>query len=165
MRHNRDMPEANQPSPYGKRPAWNEYFMRLAREVSSRATCDRKHVGCAIVDDENAIVATGYNGSPPGMPHCDDVGHDMFKDHCVRTTHAEVNAVAQAARRGISLRNARAYINTFPCWPCFKVLVTAGIRVVYFDDEYRRDERVENAAKEMGVVLYGPKAWRTDPPL
>lgn len=89
----------------------------------------------------------------------------MFKDHCVRTTHAEVNAIAQAARRGVSTRHASAYINTFPCWNCFKVLATAGIEKVYFDDEYRRDERVESAAKDMGITLIGPNAWKSAAPL
>lgn len=124
------------------RESWDRYFMRIAHEVSSRATCDRKHVGCVLVR-ERRIVATGYNGSVPGAPHCDDAGHDMDEGgHCVRTVHAETNAVAQAARFGTPLDGAIAYVNTFPCWPCFKVLVLAGIRVIVYDAEYRRDERV-----------------------
>lgn len=140
--------------------------MHLAHEVSTRATCDRKHVGCVIVDDEKSIIATGYNGSPPGLDHCDEVGHDMVEGHCVRTSHAETNAIAQAARRGISIRGATAYINTFPCWNCFKMLAMSGIKRIVFDDMYRRDERVTAAAKRMQIVLDGPDVWKTGvPPL
>lgn len=146
------------------RPGWDHYFMKLAHDVSSRGTCDRKRVGAVVVVDSH-IVATGYNGSIPGLAHCDDVGHDMEDGHCVRTMHAEANAVAQAALLGRSLKDAAIYCNTFPCWPCFKLLVSAGVRSVYYDEEYRIDERV-NAAVEAshryvpgGYKLMGPKQW------
>ena len=142
-----------------KRAGWPEYFMKIAHEVATRATCDRKHVGCVLVMHRH-IVATGYNGSPPGMPHCDDAGHDMVNGHCVRTIHAEVNAVAQAARYGVPLDGAQAFINTFPCWPCFKVLASVGIRSVFYDDEYRTDERVTACAEKLGITLIGPGLWR-----
>lgn len=133
--------------------------MQIAHAVSTRATCDRKHVGCVIAALDRSILATGYNGSPPGMPHCDDVGHDLINDHCVRTTHAEINAIAQAARRGTPLADAAIYINTFPCWNCMKVIATTGIRAIYFDDEYRMDERVIECAKVKSIALNGPKTW------
>lgn len=132
--------------------------MRIAHEVSSRATCDRKHVGCVIVIDKR-IVATGYNGSVPGAPHCDDVGHDMLNGHCVRTVHAEINAIAQAARAGIVTNRADVYVNTYPCWPCFKVLALAGVSRIFYDDEYRADERVRTAASSANIVLVGPREW------
>lgn len=131
---------------------WPDYFMNFAHAAALRATCDRKHVGCVLVL-ERRIIATGYNGSVPGAEHCDDVGHDMVGGHCVRTTHAEVNAVAQAARFGAATRGADCYVNTFPCWPCFKVLAGAGVLRVFYDDEYREDPRVKDAALVAGMTL------------
>lgn len=117
------------------RVPWDEYFMRQCDLIATRATCNRKHVGAVIVLD-NRILATGYNGSLPGLPHCDDIGHMMEDGHCVRTVHAEVNAVAQAAKAGVRLDGAVLYCNTFPCWNCFKVIVSAGIIGIVYDDEY-----------------------------
>lgn len=143
------------------RKPWENYFMDIAHVVAARSTCDRKHVGALIVLD-NRIIATGYNGSIPGAPHCDDVGHDLVQSmdadgklapNCVRTVHAEVNAVAQAARVGIPCMGATIYVNTFPCWTCMKVVVTAGVRRIVFDAEYRIDARVERAAMDAGVSL------------
>lgn len=142
------------------RPSWDSYFIRLAHEVSTRGTCDRKKVGCVLVLDRR-IISAGYNGSPPGMPHCDDtdVGHDMLNGNCVRTIHAEQNAITQAAKFGTPLQGASAYVNTFPCWNCMKVLVGAGIKEIYYDDEYRNDERVRECAEKLGIVLQGPTHW------
>lgn len=134
------------------RKSWDRYFADIANEVATRSTCDRKHVGCVLVVDRR-IVATGYNGSVPGQPHCDDAGHDMDEGHCVRTVHAEVNAVAQAARAGVPVKDATAYVNTYPCWPCLKVLLTAGVVGIVYEDEYRADPRVEEAARASGVLL------------
>lgn len=165
------------------RKSWHAYFMDLAQAASTRATCNRKHVGCVLVVDKR-VIATGYNGSIPGLPHCDDVGHDMHGQHCerckhpldgteprdhcdgvsgrvhmptggncVRTVHAEINAVAQAAVSGVSTKHAIAYVNTYPCWHCFKVLASVGVTAIYYDQEYRNDERVEAAAKEAGIRL------------
>jgi dCMP deaminase len=142
------------PSPplYPTRKTWPAYFIAIAHAASSRATCDRKHVGCVITRD-NRILVTGYNGSIPGAPHCDEVGHDMKDGHCVRTVHAEANAVAQAARYGVSLAETTAYINTFPCWACFKMLASAGVSCIVFDDDYREDPRVRDGAQQAGVSL------------
>lgn len=141
------------------RKSWPAYFIAIAHAVSTRATCDRKHVGCIITRD-NRIVVTGYNGSVPGAPHCDDVGHDMANvgadgkgGNCVRTVHAEANAVAQAARFGLGLEGTTAFINTFPCWPCFKLLASAGVKMVVFDDDYREDPRVRDGAQDAGVAI------------
>jgi dCMP deaminase len=142
------------PSPplYPPRKTWPAYFIGIAHAVASRATCNRKHVGCVITRD-NRILVTGYNGSIPGAPHCDDVGHDMKDGHCVRTVHAEANAVAQAARSGISLLGATVYVNTFPCWPCMKLLASAGVMIVCYDDDYREDERVRDGAVHAGIAI------------
>lgn len=136
-----------------ERADWDRYFMTIAHAVSTRATCDRKHVGCVVVL-ERRIVATGYNGSVPGAAHCDDVGHDMVDGHCARTVHAEANAVAQAARHGIKLAGAGVYVNTYPCWPCFKLLALAGVREVTYDDAYRNDPRVAEAAAQAGIKVW-----------
>jgi len=103
--------------------------------VATRATCDRLHCGCVLVKDKR-IISTGYNGSLPGVGHCDDVGHLMMNDHCVATEHAERNAVANAARAGVSTLGATAYITHNPCWDCLKHLVSAGITKVVFDEVY-----------------------------
>lgn len=135
------------------RKDWHSYFMDIAQVVATRATCDRKHVGAVLVKDRQ-IIATGYNGSIPGTEHCDDAGHLMEHDHCVRTVHAEVNAVAQAAREGHATKGTTLYCNTFPCWPCFKVIASAGVRAIIYDHKYRMDPKVEEFAKKAGIHLF-----------
>ncbi len=136
------------------RPSWDEYFAGIAAHAASRGTCDRKRVGCVLVADRS-VVSTGYNGAIAGLDNCDEVGHLMEDGHCVRTVHAEMNAIAQAAKRGTSVRGATAYTTASPCWPCFKVLANAGIvRVVYA--EFYRDARIFDAAKALGIELSGP---------
>lgn len=139
------------------RPSWDDYFIQLCHLVATRATCDRKHVGAVIVRDRR-ILATGYNGSPPGTPHCDDVGHDLVKladgsVNCVRTIHAEANAILQAARYGVSLQGTDLYTNTYPCWACAKMILGAGITRVVFDADYRMDARVNEAFVAKSVKL------------
>jgi dCMP deaminase len=143
------------------RTHWPNYFMQIAHAVSTRGTCDRKRVGCVLTLDHR-IVSTGYNGSIPGQPHCDDAGHDLVESigddgvarpNCVRTIHAEANAIVQAARYGVALEGATAYINTFPCWPCFRLLAAVGVRHVWYDDEYRPDARVKRAAELARITL------------
>jgi dCMP deaminase len=124
-----------------KRPGWAEYFMGIAREVSKRATCDRLHVGAVIVRGHN-ILATGYNGSVVGEPHCDEVGHDMEDGHCVRTVHAEANAICQAAKHGARIDGSALFTTAFPCWPCFRLALNAGVRAVVFGNIYRPDRRI-----------------------
>jgi len=96
------------------RASWDDYFMNIAREVSTRSTCDRKFVGSVIVRDKS-ILATGYNGSIRGLPHCDEEGHLMEDGHCVRTVHAEANAIVQAARHGARIDGATIYVTASPC--------------------------------------------------
>lgn len=143
------------------RVSWDRYFMDLAEAVSKRGTCDRKKVGAVLVVGKR-LVATGYNGALAGLPHCDEVGHDLVdtlgpdgvaRPNCVRTVHAEANAVAQAARHGVALDTATAYVNTYPCWPCFRLLASAGIARVVYADAYRPDERVQASARALGIVV------------
>ena len=125
--------------------------MNIAEQVATRSTCDRKHVGAVIVRDRT-ILSTGYNGSLRGAPHCDEAGHDMENGHCVRTVHAETNAVAQAAKHGIRIDSSEIYVTASPCLTCFKLLVNAGIVKVYYKEFYR-DERITEYAKQADIKL------------
>jgi dCMP deaminase len=116
------------------RPSWDEYFLKVAMLVSERATCPRMHCGCVLVKDKQ-ILSTGYNGSIPGDDHCDEAGCLIVDNHCVRTIHAEMNAILQCSQHGISTLNSIAYVTNMPCTNCAKSLITAGVReVVIFSD-------------------------------
>jgi dCMP deaminase len=112
--------------------------MKIAAAVSERSTCDRAMVGCVLVL-EKRILTTGFNGSPSGQPHCDEVGHLMVDGHCVRTIHAETNAIIQAALHGVSTKGCTCYVTHFPCINCAKVLINAGIVRLVYDVDYRKD--------------------------
>jgi dCMP deaminase len=133
------------------RPEWEEYYVQIAKAVATRATCNRKHVGAVIVRDQS-ILATGYNGSVKGTPHCDSHGHIMEDGHCVRTVHAEANAVAQAAKRGVSLEGGTAYVTCCPCRGCFQLLANAGVREIIYAESYR-NEAISQMALEAGVKV------------
>jgi dCMP deaminase len=133
------------------RTDWDSYFMEIAKVVSSRATCDRKHVGAVLVRDR-IILSTGYNGSIRGMPHCSEAGHMMEDGHCVATIHAEANAILQAARTGVSIEGATIYTTASPCWPCFKLIGNAGIRRIVYGEFYR-DARIFEIAERLGIDL------------
>ena len=143
-----------------KRLDWDTYFMRIAREVSGRSTCDRKHVGAVVVRDRT-ILSTGYNGSIAGMPHCDDAGHMIENEHCVATIHAEANAILQAAKNGVMIAGATIYVSASPCWNCFKMLANAGIRRIAYGEFYR-DQRVFDVANriEIEMVDLSESDWR-----
>ena len=141
------------------RPSWDEYFMRIVDMVGSRGTCDRGRIGCVITKN-NRIVTTGYVGSPLGSPHCDEVGHEMHtvknedgteSRHCIRTTHAEQNAICQAARYGISLDGGTLYLKMTPCYTCAKMIINAGIKKVVCAQDYHAGERSKEIFKEAGV--------------
>lgn len=134
-----------------KRADWNTYFMKIASVVATRSTCDRKYVGAVIVKDRT-ILSTGYNGSIRKLAHCDDAGHMIEGGHCVRTVHAEANAIAQAAKNGVKVDEAEIYITASPCWNCFKLLANAGIKKIFYGEFYR-DERIFKAAQELGIEL------------
>lgn len=142
-----------------KRPSWDEYFMSIADMVGTRATCDRGRSGCVIVKDKR-ILTTGYVGSPLGVVHCDDVGHEMHividmdgkeSRHCIRTTHAEQNAIVQAARIGVALSGATLYCKMTPCYVCAKLIITAGIKKVIAQKDYHAGDRSKEIFKEAMV--------------
>lgn len=133
------------------RASWDKYFMQIALDVSTRSTCDRKYVGAVIVRDK-MILSTGYNGSIRGLPHCDEVGHEMDNGHCVRTVHAEANAIVQAARTGSSIDGSDIYVTASPCYNCFKLIANSGIKRIFYGELYR-DERIKLHAKEAGIEL------------
>ncbi len=128
-----------------KRLGWHEYFMNVAHLISRRATCTRGHIGAVIVR-ENSILSTGYNGAPSGLPHCNDTNCRIYKsthpdgtteENCVNTIHAEINAIAQAAKHGVSIKDSDIYITASPCIHCLKVLINVGIKTIYYDKPYK----------------------------
>ncbi|MCA9562972.1 MAG: deaminase [Myxococcales bacterium] len=127
--------------------------MKQAYLYAERATCDRRHVGCVLVRD-NRLVSAGYNGSLAKLPHCDEAGHLFLDDRagCQRTSHAEANAIAQAARMGHSVDGAVAFVTTLPCLTCFKLLHMAGVQAIFYAEDYREGYTHELAA-EAGVEL------------
>jgi dCMP deaminase len=133
------------------RVSWEEYFMNIAQEVATRSTCNRKHIGAVIIRDKT-ILSTGYNGSIRGLPHCDEVGHEMENDHCVRTIHAEANAIVQAAKNGVAIDGGEIFITASPCYNCFKMIANSGIRKIFFGEFYR-DERIHNLSLKLGIEL------------
>lgn len=142
-----------------ERPSWSDYFMTLAHHVASRGTCTRAKVG-AVITRRHVILATGYNGSPSGWVHCTDEGCLIVNGHCVRTVHAERNAINQAAKAGVALDGASIYVTVPPCLRCFLDVVSAGIREVrYPRDEIPRSAQewaiVESWAKSYGIELRG----------
>jgi dCMP deaminase len=141
------------------RPSWDEYFSHLANLVGERGTCDRGHCG-ALVTKDRRIVSTGYAGSPSGTVHCDEVGHEMHTvthedgsvtKHCIRTTHAEQNAICQAARFGIALDGGTLYTKMAPCYACAKMIINAGIKRVVCSQDYQASARSKEIFQEAGV--------------
>lgn len=122
------------------RATWQEYFMNIAKIVSERSTCDRAYVGCVLVNNDNRIVSTGYNGSISGNPQCDEIGHTMRDGHCIATIHAEMNALLYCSKEGIAVKNSVCYVTHFPCLNCTKALIQAGISKIYYENGYRIDE-------------------------
>jgi len=143
------------------RPSWDDYFLEISRTVASRATCDRGRSGCVIVRDKQILV-TGYVGAPTGLPHCDDVGHQMKKlihengtvtQHCVRTVHAEQNAITQAAKLGISINNSTLYCKMTPCRTCAMLIINCGIKRVVCEKKYHAGTESEEMFKSAGVEI------------
>jgi len=143
------------------RPSWDEYFMEIANTVSKRATCNRGRSGCVIVKDRQILVS-GYVGSPVGLPHCDEVGHQMKKmlhedgsisEHCVRTVHAEQNAICQAAKRGIALEGSTLYCRMTPCRVCAMLIINCGIKRVVCEKKYHAGTESEEMFAKAGVEL------------
>jgi dCMP deaminase len=143
------------------RPSWDEYFMEVMEAISKRATCDRGRSGCVIVRNKQILV-TGYVGSPMGLPHCDEVGHQMKKmlnedgsisEHCVRTVHAEQNAVCQAAKLGVSIDGATVYCRMTPCRVCAMILINCGIKRIVCERKYHAGAESEEMFKKVGISV------------
>ena len=142
-----------------KRPSWDEYFLKIMAMVGSRGSCDRGRAGC-VITRENRIAATGYAGSPIGLPHCDEVGHEMHtvtysdgkqSQHCIRTTHAEQNAICEAARMGIALEGGTLYCKMTPCYTCAKMIINFGIKRVFCSFDYHASTRSMEIFKEANI--------------
>lgn len=146
--------------PY-QRPSWDDYFMEVANSIAKRATCDRGRSGCVIARHRQILV-TGYVGSPTGLPHCDDVGHQYKKvvhednkvtEHCVRTVHAEQNAICQAAKLGVSINGATLYCRMTPCRVCAMLIINCGVVRVVCERRYHAGEESEAMFRVAGVQL------------
>ncbi len=142
-----------------ERPSWDEYFMTIANDVASRATCIRRKIGAVIVKDKR-ILATGYNGVPAGISHCtnetcirsiNNIPSGERHELC-RGLHAEQNAIIQAAYHGVSINNADIYITNQPCSICTKMLINRGIKKYYYKDPYN-DKLAMDMIKEAGVEI------------
>ncbi len=143
------------------RPSWDEYFLGLMDEIGKRATCDRGRSGCIVVRDKQ-IVCTGYVGSPPGFPHCDEEGHLMkevvdedgtSRMHCMRTIHAEQNAICQAAKHGIPLKGSTLYCKMEPCRVCAMLIISVGITKVIAKKKYHAAQETRDMFRQAGVEL------------
>ncbi len=141
------------------RPTWDEYFINLIQTIGTRATCDRGRSGCVVVRDKR-ILTSGYVGSPIGTKHCDDVGHEMHSvihedgtqtRHCIRTAHAEQNAIANAARFGVALDGSTLYCKMTPCYACAKMIINAGIKRVVCEKDYHAGQRSKEIFREAGI--------------
>lgn len=130
-------------------PSWHKYFMDIARITAVRASCDRAQVGAVIVDEDRYIVATGYNGAPKGVQSCDEAGHSMVDGHCVRAVHAELNAITQAAARGVATKGCAIYCTHLPCLHCTKHILQAGIHQIYYATAYKEDSVESKLARDM----------------
>ena len=151
------MPEAE----HQVRPSWDEYFIGITHAVAARATCDRGKSGAVLVKNK-FILSTGYVGAPMGLEHCDEAGHLMktvsdedghAKQHCVRTTHAEQNAIVQAARHGVSIEGATIYCKMEPCLDCAKMIINAGIKRVVAERRYHAAALTREYFSKAGVKL------------
>lgn len=144
-----------------KRPSWDEYFIEIMHAASKRATCDRGRSACVFVKD-NQILVTGYVGSPTGFPHCDDIGHQIKKlihedgtitQHCMRTVHAEQNAICQAAKRGVALEGSTVYVSMTPCRTCAMLLINIGVKRVVAEKKYHAGGESEEMFKKAKIKL------------
>ncbi|SNZ11080.1 dCMP deaminase [Terribacillus aidingensis] len=133
-----------------ERIAWNQYFMAQSHLLALRSTCQRLMVGATIVRDKR-MIAGGYNGSVSGSKHCIDEGCYVIDGHCVRTVHAEMNALLQCAKFGVPTEGAEIYVTHFPCLQCCKALIQAGIKTVYYASDYKNHPYAISLFAEAGV--------------
>lgn len=148
-----------------KRIEWDQYFMAQSFLLSSRSTCTRLSVGATIVRDKR-IIAGGYNGSIAGGDHCIDKGCYVVDNHCVRTIHAEMNALLQCAKFGVPTEGAEIYVTHFPCLQCTKSIIQAGINVIYYAEDYKNDpyalELLEQANVKVEKVPFDKTIFNFD---
>ncbi len=146
------------------RPSWDDYFMAVAKIIATRGTCDRLYSGAVLVKD-NRIISTGYNGAPPGLPHCHDIGHLMEEGHCVRTIHGEHNVLLQAAvQGGTSTVGSTLYTKYNPCIHCCKYIVACGVKRIVITKIYRNSKAVDylrEAGIKVDIYQENPK-WREE---
>ena len=135
-----------------RRISWDEYFMAQSHLLSLRSTCSRLSVGATIVKDKR-IVSGGYNGSIKGDEHCIDVGCKVVEGHCVRTIHAEINAILQCSRFGVGTEGATIYVTHFPCLNCTKSIIQAGIKEICYANDYRNNEYARELLEKSGIIV------------
>lgn len=136
------------------RPNWDQYFLKLAKVVSTRATCNRAKHGCVLVKDKT-VLATGYNGAPPGISHCLDSGCILINGHCERCNHAEVNSICQAAAKGVCVEGATAYVTGESCLECLRTLLCAKIdKLVYIRGGHYSFPDEEQALRELFIERF-----------
>ena len=134
----------------------DEYFIEIAKLAGERGTCQGKYTykgknGCVITRD-GIILSVGYVGSPSGAPHCDEVGHQLDENgSCIRTTHAEQNAIINAARTGTSILNGKLYCTTLPCYTCAKMIINSGIKEVICSNDYHKGQMTKDLFKELNI--------------
>jgi len=129
---------------------WNQYFMSQSLLLSTRSTCERLAVGATVVRDRR-VISGGYNGSVSGDEHCIDVGCKVVDGHCVRTVHAEANALLQCAKFGASTEGADIYVSHFPCLQCTKSIIQAGISNVYYLHDYNTSDYAKELLEHSGI--------------
>lgn len=134
------------------RISWDQYFMAQSHLLALRSTCTRLMVGATIVR-ENRIIAGGYNGSVSGGVHCTDEGCYVIDGHCVRTVHAEANALLQCAKFGVPTKDAEIYVTHFSCLQCTKQIIQSGIKAVYYADDYKNHPYAIELLKDSGVEM------------
>jgi dCMP deaminase len=150
-----------------KRPDWDQYYLKIVKAVGERGTCDRGYAG-SVITKNNRLLCTGYAGAPIGTAHCDDAGHEMHTvihadgketRHCIRTAHAEQNAIVTAARFGVALDGATLYCNMTPCYACAKMIINAGIKRVICEKDYHAGARSKSIFQEAGIeyLLVNPE--------
>lgn len=135
-----------------ERITWDQFFMAQCHLLALRSTCTRLAVGAIIVRD-NRIIAGGYNGSISGGDHCIDHGCYVVDNHCIRTIHAEMNALLQCSKYGIPASNSTLYVTHFPCLQCTKAIIQAGIKNVYYAQDYRNHEYATKLFAQSGVAV------------
>ncbi|WP_084140119.1 ComE operon protein 2 [Lacticigenium naphthae] len=133
-----------------KRIPWDQYFMAQSLLLAQRSTCTRLTVGATIVRDKR-VISGGYNGSVSGDVHCIDDGCYVIDGHCVRTIHAEMNAILQCAKFGVPTQDAEIYVTHFPCLQCTKMIIQAGIKHIYYLNDYHNNEYAINLLKQSNV--------------